>query len=49
MLGPEERNRLASNIAGHLKAATAAVRERAVANFSQVHPDFGALIKSKLG
>ncbi|OXA44125.1 catalase [Folsomia candida] len=49
VLGPEERNRLASNIAGHLKAATAAVRERAVANFSQVHPDFGALIKSKLG
>jgi catalase len=49
VLGPEERNRLASNIAGHLKAASPQIRERAVKNFAQVHQDFGALIKSKMG
>jgi len=42
VLGEEERGRLVDNIAGHLKDALPFIRERAVANFSQVHPDFGA-------
>jgi len=48
VLGPEERKRLATNIGGHLKAAKPAIRERAVANFAQVHPDFAAMIKSAM-
>lgn len=40
--------RLASNIAGHLKDATAFIQERAVKNFSQVHPDLGGRITAGL-
>jgi len=48
VLGPEERKRLATNIGGHMKAAKPAIRERALANFAQVHPDLAAMIKAAM-
>jgi catalase len=46
VLGPEERKRLAANIAGHLKNAQRFIQERAVKQFSCVHPDFGNMIRA---
>jgi catalase len=48
VLQPDERKRLAENIAGHLKGAQPFIQERAVKNFSQVNPEFGRLIREGL-
>jgi catalase len=48
VLNVEERKRLASNIGGHLKNASPAIRERAVKNFGQVHEEFGTLIRAAM-
>lgn len=48
VLSPEERDRLVANIAGHLKNASQFLQERAVKNFSNVHPDFGKKLTSAL-
>ena len=49
VLSPEERERLVSNIAGHLKQCTEqSIQERAVQNFEKVHPDFGAKLRLAL-
>jgi len=48
VLNAEERKRLASNIAGHVKHASEPIRERAIANFTQVNPEYGAMIRNAL-
>jgi len=48
VLTAEERDRLVSNIAGHLKDAQQFIQERAVQNFEKVHPDFGAKLRLSL-
>lgn len=48
VLGPEERKRLVQNIAGHLKNAQPFLRERAVKNFAQAHPDYGTALRAAL-
>lgn len=49
ILGPEERKRLVTNIAGSLSKTTEAfLRERAIKNFTQVHPDFGTMLREAL-
>jgi catalase len=48
VLNSEEKKRLAENIAGHLKNAQMFLQERAVKNFSQVHPDLGRFIRECL-
>ena len=45
VLTPEERERLANNIGGHLVNAQPFIQERAISNFEKVHPDFGAKIR----
>ncbi|CAG7821105.1 unnamed protein product [Allacma fusca] len=40
VLSPEERQRLVNNIAGHLKNASEAIRNRALVNFGQVNPEY---------
>ena len=47
-LKPDERKRLADNIAGHLRNAQPFIQDRAVKNFSQVNPEFGRLIREGL-
>jgi len=47
-LKPDERKRLAENIAGHLKHAQQFLQDRAVKNFSQVNPEFGRMIREGL-
>lgn len=42
------RKRLVSNIVGHLSNASAFLQERAVGNFSKVHPDFGKRLSEQL-
>lgn len=42
------RKRLVSNIAGHLMNASNFIQERAVKNFSMVHPDFGRMLTEQL-
>lgn len=42
------RDRLTSNIAGHLVNAQEFIQERAIANFSQVDPAYGELIQTKI-
>ncbi|KAM7354883.1 catalase isoform 1-T2 [Cochliomyia hominivorax] len=42
------RKRLVSNIAGHLSAASPFIQERAVKNFTMVHPDFGRMLTEQL-
>ena len=42
------RTRLTENIAGHLKGAQKFIQERAVKNFSQADPDYGARIAKLL-
>lgn len=45
VLSAEERERLVANIAGHLKDAEKFIQERAVGNFTKVHPDFGSKLR----
>lgn len=48
VLNEEERKRLCENIAGHLKDAQLFIQKKAVKNFTDVHPDYGARIQSLL-
>jgi catalase len=48
VLSREERERLVFNIASHLKDAQGFIQERAVRNFSEVHPDYGGGIAQLL-
>jgi len=48
VLSEEERKRLCENIAGHLKDAQLFIQKKAVKNFSDVHPDYGARIQALL-
>lgn len=48
MLSQDERKRLVSNIAGHLCGAAQFIQERAVNNFTKVHPDFGKQLNEAL-
>lgn len=48
VLKQDERNRLVRNIAGHIKAASVFIQERAIENFGKVHPDFGNKLKELL-
>nr|AAZ50618.1 catalase [Anemonia viridis] len=48
VLNDEERGRLVRNIAGHVKDAKEFIQNRCVANFMQVHPDFGNGIAKEL-
>jgi len=48
VLSPEERDRLTSNIAGHMVNASEAIQKRAIANFSKADPDYGKQIARKI-
>ena len=48
VMSEEERDRLTSNIAGHLSKAQEFIQKRAVRNFSQADPDYGRRIQEKL-
>lgn len=48
VLRTDERQRLASNIAGHLKGAQGFLQERAIKQFSHVHPELGRMIRQEL-
>ncbi|XP_059874667.1 catalase isoform X2 [Delphinus delphis] len=48
VLNEEQRKRLCENIAGHLKDAQLFIQKKAVKNFSDVHPDYGARIQALL-
>ncbi|XP_022701562.1 catalase-like isoform X1 [Varroa jacobsoni] len=48
MLSQPERERLASNIANHLKDAQDFIQQRAIKNFTSAHPALGAAIRSKI-
>jgi len=48
VLKPEERKRLVQNICGSLKQAENFIQERAVKNFTLVHPDFGRMVGEEL-
>lgn len=48
VLKEDERNRLVDNIAGHVKNAADFIQERAITNFSKVHPDFGTKLRASL-
>jgi catalase len=48
ILNAEEKTRLVSNIVGHLKDAAGFIQDRAVKNFTQVHPDLGSRIAKGL-
>ncbi|KAG8125934.1 hypothetical protein E2320_021134, partial [Naja naja] len=48
VLSEEERMRLCENIANHLKNTQLFIQERAVKNFTDVHPDYGAGIQAYL-
>jgi len=48
VLNEAERERLVSNIAGHLKDAQVFLQIRAVKNFSQVDPEYGRRVRDKL-
>jgi catalase len=48
VLKEDERNRLVDNIAVHLKNAAAFLQERAINNFTKVHPDFGSKLRATL-
>jgi len=45
VLKPEERERLAQNIAGHLKNAKPFIQKRAIANFAKADPEYGRKIE----
>ncbi|XP_064571525.1 catalase [Zonotrichia leucophrys gambelii] len=48
VLNEEERQRLCKNIAEHLKDAQLFIQKRAVKNFHDVHPSYGACIQALL-
>ncbi len=48
VLNEEERDRLTSNIAGHMKIASESIRTRAIANFACVDPMYGKMISDKI-
>ncbi|XP_005046498.1 PREDICTED: catalase [Ficedula albicollis] len=48
VLNEEERQRLCKNIAEHLKDAQLFIQKRAVKNFTDVHPTYGACIQALL-
>lgn len=48
VLNEEERQRLCKNIAEHLKDAQLFIQKRAVKNFTDVHPKYGACIQALL-
>eukprot|EP01097_Dermamoeba_algensis_P008352 TRINITY_DN553_c0_g1_i1.p1 TRINITY_DN553_c0_g1~~TRINITY_DN553_c0_g1_i1.p1 ORF type:complete len:500 (-),score=117.33 TRINITY_DN553_c0_g1_i1:134-1633(-) len=48
VLKPDERERLARNIAGHLKDAAEFIQNRAVENFSKADPEYGRKIAEEL-
>ncbi len=48
VLKPDERERLASNIADHLKGASEFIRARAIDNFTKVDGDLGKRIRDKI-
>nr|XP_031536866.1 catalase [Vicugna pacos] len=48
VLNEEQRKRLCENIAGHLKDAQLFIQKKAVKNFSDVHPEYGARIQALL-
>jgi catalase len=48
VLNEDERHRLISNIAGHLKDACSFIQSRAVENFTKVDKDFGHLLGVEL-
>uniref|UniRef100_A0A674HLI6 Catalase n=1 Tax=Taeniopygia guttata TaxID=59729 RepID=A0A674HLI6_TAEGU len=48
VLNEEERQRLCKNIADHLKDAQLFIQKRAVKNFTDVHPSYGASIQALL-
>lgn len=48
VLTEEQRRRLCQNIAGHLKDAQLFIQKKAVKNFTDVHPDYGARIQALL-
>ncbi|NXU64425.1 CATA Catalase, partial [Horornis vulcanius] len=48
VLNEEERQRLCKNIADHLKDAQLFIQKRAVKNFTDVHPKYGACIQALL-
>lgn len=48
VLKEDERQRLCKNIADHLKDAQLFIQKRAVKNFTDVHPDYGARIQALL-
>ena len=48
VLDENARTRLVENIAGHLKDAATFLQERAIGNFTKVHPDFGVQLRAAL-
>ncbi|CAM2115674.1 catalase isoform X1 [Lepidochelys kempii] len=48
VLKEDERQRLCENIASHLKDAQHFIQKKAVKNFTDVHPDYGARIQALL-
>uniref|UniRef100_A0A8C4V071 Catalase n=1 Tax=Falco tinnunculus TaxID=100819 RepID=A0A8C4V071_FALTI len=48
VLKEDERQRLCKNIADHLKDAQLFIQKRAVKNFTDVHPDYGARVQALL-
>eukprot|EP01130_Rhizamoeba_saxonica_P010789 TRINITY_DN444_c0_g1_i1.p1 TRINITY_DN444_c0_g1~~TRINITY_DN444_c0_g1_i1.p1 ORF type:complete len:484 (-),score=123.89 TRINITY_DN444_c0_g1_i1:37-1488(-) len=48
VLNTQERRRLVENIAGNLINADLFLQERAISNFSKVHPDFGNALSKTL-
>jgi len=48
VLKEDERNRLVENMANHMKNAVSFIQERAIANYTKVHPDFGQKLRAAL-
>jgi len=48
VLKSDERDRLARNIAGHIKDAAEFLQKRAIANFSKADPEYGRKIEEEL-
>ena len=48
VLNKDEKMRLIENIAGHLKDAKDFIRKRAIDNFSQVDPEVGQMLQTRL-
>ena len=48
ILGEGERDRLTSNIAGHMVGASEAIRIKAISNFAAVDAEYGKMISTKI-